>query len=168
MFDFPSFTDLNFSKIICFRYEHLFDIKTPGRVYYLAADTAEEMSRWVSLVCSACGLRQASSSSAAAEKEREAAAAAAEAGFTSLALNRSDAATTALGPHSSTVLAPSGTAAAGGAPPPSKVPPPSSSPYIHISTCYTGGRPGAKGGPPQSPSVVAASCNEERRVGQYL
>ena len=35
----------------------MFDIKTPSRIWYLAADNEEEMSKWVSLVCSACGLK---------------------------------------------------------------------------------------------------------------
>ena len=34
----------------------MFDIKTPKRVYYLAADTEQEMTRWVEYVCRACGL----------------------------------------------------------------------------------------------------------------
>lgn len=38
------------------RYQYMFDIKTPKRVYYLAADTEQEMTRWVEYVCMACGL----------------------------------------------------------------------------------------------------------------
>ena len=34
----------------------MFDIRTPRRVYYLAADTEEEMTTWVDLVCRVCGL----------------------------------------------------------------------------------------------------------------
>ena len=34
----------------------MFDIRTPRRVYYLAADTEEEMTSWVDLVCRVCGL----------------------------------------------------------------------------------------------------------------
>ena len=37
-------------------FQYMFDIKTPRRVYYLAADTEEDMSQWVSMVCRACGL----------------------------------------------------------------------------------------------------------------
>jgi len=38
------------------RYQFMFDIKTPKRVYYLAADSEEEMTRWVDYVCRVCGL----------------------------------------------------------------------------------------------------------------
>ena len=36
----------------------MFDIKTPARNYYLAADSCEEMAAWVRMVCNACGLKQ--------------------------------------------------------------------------------------------------------------
>jgi hypothetical protein len=39
------------------KYEFMFDIKTPLRNYYLAADSYEEMSIWVRMVCNACGLK---------------------------------------------------------------------------------------------------------------
>jgi hypothetical protein len=39
------------------KYEFIFEIKTPTRNYYLAADTYEEMTSWVRFVCDACGLR---------------------------------------------------------------------------------------------------------------
>ena len=38
------------------RYEFMFDIKTPKRIYFLAVDSHEEMTTWVQMVCSACGL----------------------------------------------------------------------------------------------------------------
>lgn len=38
-------------------YQFMFDIKTPKRVYYLAADTETEMTAWVDWVCQVCGLR---------------------------------------------------------------------------------------------------------------
>ena len=41
------------------KYEYMFDIRTPHRVYYLAADTSDEMTAWVQAVCSVCGLRPA-------------------------------------------------------------------------------------------------------------
>ena len=41
------------------RYEHMFDIKTPQRDYYLAADSYEDMAAWVRKVCAACGLSAA-------------------------------------------------------------------------------------------------------------
>lgn len=35
----------------------MFDIKTPKRVYYLCAETEQEMNRWVDCVCHVCGLK---------------------------------------------------------------------------------------------------------------
>ena len=37
-------------------FQYMFDIRTPRRVYYLAADTEEDMATWVDLVCRVCGL----------------------------------------------------------------------------------------------------------------
>ncbi|XP_065335410.1 GRB2-associated-binding protein 2 [Cloeon dipterum] len=37
--------------------ENLFDLKTPRRTYYLAADSKVEMDKWVECVCRVCGLR---------------------------------------------------------------------------------------------------------------
>ncbi|XP_071539276.1 uncharacterized protein dos isoform X1 [Panulirus ornatus] len=38
-------------------YKYMFDIKTPKRVYYLCAETEQEMNRWVDCVCHVCGLK---------------------------------------------------------------------------------------------------------------
>ena len=38
------------------RFQFMFDIKTPRRVYYLAAEGEEDMNTWVDLVCRVCGL----------------------------------------------------------------------------------------------------------------
>merc|ERR1719348_1284677 len=38
------------------KFQFMFDIRTPRRVYYLAADTEEDMATWVDLVCKVCGL----------------------------------------------------------------------------------------------------------------
>lgn len=35
----------------------MFDIKTPKRTYYLAAESEEDMNRWVDFVCHVCGLK---------------------------------------------------------------------------------------------------------------
>lgn len=35
----------------------MFDIKTPKRIYYLCAETEQEMNRWVDCVCQVCGLK---------------------------------------------------------------------------------------------------------------
>jgi hypothetical protein len=37
--------------------KHLFDLKTPKRTYYLAADTEADMNKWVDCVCKVCGLK---------------------------------------------------------------------------------------------------------------
>ncbi|TRY73617.1 hypothetical protein TCAL_05829 [Tigriopus californicus] len=96
------------------RYEHMFDIKTPQRIFYLAADTFEEMSNWAKIVCEACGLR------ATSEDENTEA----DAGFSIADLNATHAprtvATGSSGPVSNPLI---------------------SSPYIHISTCHSGGLP---------------------------
>lgn len=47
----------------------MFDIRTPRRVYYLAADTEEEMTSWVDLVCRVCGLHNYSESPGDKDKE---------------------------------------------------------------------------------------------------
>lgn len=40
-----------------FEYKHMFDIKTPRRMYYLCAETEHEMNKWVDCVCQVCGLK---------------------------------------------------------------------------------------------------------------
>ena len=45
------------------RFQFMFDIKTPRRVYYLAAEGEEDMNTWVELVCRVCGLHNFSSES---------------------------------------------------------------------------------------------------------
>jgi hypothetical protein len=35
----------------------MFDVKTPKRVYYLAAESEEDMNKWVEYVCHVCGLK---------------------------------------------------------------------------------------------------------------
>ncbi|KAK4301330.1 hypothetical protein Pmani_026518 [Petrolisthes manimaculis] len=38
-------------------FKYMFDIKTPKRVYYLCAETEQEMNKWVDCVCHVCGLK---------------------------------------------------------------------------------------------------------------
>lgn len=40
-----------------YKFDFMFDIRTPTRIYYLAADTEEEMKAWVNCICSVCGLK---------------------------------------------------------------------------------------------------------------
>ncbi|EEB09988.1 GRB2-associated-binding protein, putative [Pediculus humanus corporis] len=35
-------------------YPHMFDVKTPKRIYYLAADSETDMNKWVDCVCQVC------------------------------------------------------------------------------------------------------------------
>lgn len=39
------------------KYPFMFDVKTPSRVYYLAAESEEEMNKWVDCICQVCGLK---------------------------------------------------------------------------------------------------------------
>ncbi|XP_065199794.1 GRB2-associated-binding protein 1-like [Planococcus citri] len=39
------------------KYQHMFTIRTPKRIYYLAAETEEDMNKWVDCVCHVCGLK---------------------------------------------------------------------------------------------------------------
>ncbi|KAI5702677.1 hypothetical protein M8J75_002940 [Diaphorina citri] len=39
------------------KYQHMFDLKTPKRTYYLAADSEDDMNRWVDAICHICGLK---------------------------------------------------------------------------------------------------------------
>ncbi|CAI6365438.1 unnamed protein product [Macrosiphum euphorbiae] len=39
------------------KYHYMFDIKTPKRTYYLAAESEEDMNKWVDFVCHVCGLK---------------------------------------------------------------------------------------------------------------
>uniref|UniRef100_A0A1S4GQG0 PH domain-containing protein n=1 Tax=Anopheles gambiae TaxID=7165 RepID=A0A1S4GQG0_ANOGA len=40
------------------KYAHMFDVKTPTRTYYLAADTEEDMRGWVNCICQVCSLQE--------------------------------------------------------------------------------------------------------------
>lgn len=42
------------------KFDYMFDIKTPSRTYYLAAETEQEMKTWVKYICSVCGLKATS------------------------------------------------------------------------------------------------------------
>lgn len=39
------------------KFNHVFDIKTPTRTYYLAADSEKEMTSWVEHICKVCSLQ---------------------------------------------------------------------------------------------------------------
>ncbi|XP_055626931.1 protein daughter of sevenless [Toxorhynchites rutilus septentrionalis] len=40
------------------KYAHMFDVKTPTRTYYLAADTEADMRGWVECICQVCNLQE--------------------------------------------------------------------------------------------------------------
>jgi len=39
------------------KYQHMFDVRTPKRIYYLAAQSEADMNRWVQCVCQVCGFK---------------------------------------------------------------------------------------------------------------
>lgn len=39
------------------KYQFMFDIKTPSRIYYLAAETEQDMNSWVECICQVCSLK---------------------------------------------------------------------------------------------------------------
>ncbi|XP_020293309.1 GRB2-associated-binding protein 2 isoform X2 [Pseudomyrmex gracilis] len=39
------------------KYQYMFNVKTPKRVYYLVAENEGEMNKWVDAVCQVCGLK---------------------------------------------------------------------------------------------------------------
>lgn len=39
------------------RHRYTFYLRTPGRTYYLAADSEEEMNKWIECLCQVCGLK---------------------------------------------------------------------------------------------------------------
>jgi len=112
-------------------YQFMFDIKTPKRVYYLAADSEEEMTAWVDWVCQVCGLR-----TFATEEEGEAPGALTVGGR--------------LPPLEQELVTCQPLQAPGG-------PPTLASPYMHLSECFTGGQhplaaPQGAPPPPRPPS----------------
>lgn len=42
------------------KFQHMFDVKTPRRTYYLAADSEEDMIEWVKCICQVCNLQDLS------------------------------------------------------------------------------------------------------------
>lgn len=38
------------------KFQYMFDIKTPNRIYYLAAETENDMRDWVNCICQVCNL----------------------------------------------------------------------------------------------------------------
>lgn len=40
------------------KFQYMFDIKTPHRTYYLAADTENDAKNWVNLICQVCNLQE--------------------------------------------------------------------------------------------------------------
>ena len=40
------------------KFQNMFDVKTPHRTYYLAADTEKDMREWVQVICQVCNLQE--------------------------------------------------------------------------------------------------------------
>lgn len=40
------------------KFQFMFDMKTPHRTYYLAADSEEDMRNWVMVICQVCNLQE--------------------------------------------------------------------------------------------------------------
>lgn len=47
------------------KFQHVFNVKTPRRTYYLAADSDEAMRYWVNCICNVCGLQDLSTTTTA-------------------------------------------------------------------------------------------------------
>lgn len=39
------------------KFQYMFDVKTPHRTYYLAANSEEDMNAWVNCICEVCNLQ---------------------------------------------------------------------------------------------------------------
>lgn len=39
------------------KYQYMFNVKTPKRIYYLVAESEADMNKWVDAVCQVCGLK---------------------------------------------------------------------------------------------------------------
>lgn len=39
------------------KYQFMFNVKTPKRIYYLVADNEADMNKWVDAICQVCGLK---------------------------------------------------------------------------------------------------------------
>jgi len=89
---------------------NLFNITTPKRIYYLSADTVEEMNGWVQSLCQACGLRPYQLEEGEQEEDQEKPAEGQDnSGLGEEMINNTSSQT------------------------------PISGPYMHLSECFTGG-----------------------------
>lgn len=39
------------------KYQYMFNVKTPKRIYYLVAESEADMNKWVDAICQVCGLK---------------------------------------------------------------------------------------------------------------
>jgi hypothetical protein len=51
------------------KYQWMFDMKTPNRTYYLAADTEQDMRDWVMVICQVCNLQETEEKNSANESQ---------------------------------------------------------------------------------------------------
>lgn len=47
------------------KFQHMFDMKTPHRTYYMAADSEQDMRDWVMVLCQVCNLQETEEKNAA-------------------------------------------------------------------------------------------------------
>jgi protein daughter of sevenless len=40
------------------KFQHMFDMKTPSRTYYMNAETEQDMREWVMVICQVCNLQE--------------------------------------------------------------------------------------------------------------
>lgn len=40
------------------KFQHMFDMKTPSRTYYMNAETEQDMRDWVMVICQVCNLQE--------------------------------------------------------------------------------------------------------------
>ncbi|XP_065567734.1 GRB2-associated-binding protein 1-like isoform X2 [Artemia franciscana] len=107
------------------QYEFMFDLQTAKRVYYLAAETEEEMNKWVEYICQVCRLKMF-------PQDGEAESEYTTTRFVSIARHslESSSVNQSMERNSPTDLS---------TPPTS--PTSSSGPYVSLSECFTGRRP---------------------------
>ena len=116
------------------KYEFMFDIKNPDRTYYLVVDTKDDMTTWVRMICSTCGLQSTKDEAKAADATYSAASGGTAAAAAAIPLKAAEAQQPTAGSSPSI----------------------STSPYFHISTCYSGTKPPPK---PEQTAIVKHSSS---------
>lgn len=53
------------------KFQNMFDVKTPRRTYYLAADSEADMNDWVACICQVCNLQDLSNKGMNSDTNRQ-------------------------------------------------------------------------------------------------